>query len=168
MLGLDVPFGSQAYQIGSLFTYSLFLIPGFNLILPVLLILTFNEVSTPGTRTNRLPLGARWILRPVPSAGSLYLLAATVSGIACTEATIKKNRTIQDPGDSEWGFGQTLAVFVAALPTLQDLSVVVSKKQGEAQVVADTRLKESIGGNDLAAIEKFIKAGANPNIRTHG
>jgi hypothetical protein len=164
-------FDSQILRIASLVTYSLFLTPGFNIILPVLLILVLHEYTitpTIGTNLAGCARGGRWQLRPWPMFSPLVLLMISALIIACTEHTLWNNKQFQDKGESEWGFGQTLAIFVAVLPALRDLSEVVSKRQGEAQAVADVHLNESIGCSDILAIEEWINAGANPNVRTRG
>lgn len=88
--------------------------------------------------------------------------------IADIELTLRQNKAMQSPGESEWGFGQTLAIFVAVLPAFGDLSGVISKRPGKEHERANSHLKVLIRDGTLDEVEKLIHAGANPNIRTHG
>jgi hypothetical protein len=187
ILGAYVRFGSQPLRISSLVIYSTFLLPGFNPLLPVLSILYLYEypfrvrlsrllktTARSGSHSHKLgdcPHESRWngVRSVLPVfIGLAFLLAMNAILIADIELTLQRNRHIQTPGESEWGFGQTLAILVAVIPTLWDFSEALSRKRKEAQRAADDHLQGHINVSDLARIVEVIKAGADPNVRANG
>lgn len=207
IVGAHVRFGSPVLRIFSLLLYSLFLIPGLNLLIPVMLFLSLHcsyhkrlgetpllphwQRTTPSspirpssspTRprasssqvnagNSQIPLssvpGRPAATRALPVCVGLgFLLVVNVIFITDIELTIRRNAHLQVPGESEWGFGQILALLLLYLP-LRDAGLVQSffRRRQDMQTKLNTALKNAIIVENLGEISRWLAAGADPHVR---
>ncbi|KAF6763647.1 hypothetical protein DFP72DRAFT_480069 [Ephemerocybe angulata] len=196
ILGKHVPFASEALRVVSLVIYAVFLVPGVNLLLPIVVFLVFYHVH----RVTPIPkvagsgsLGAtidayirqsrlrfwirrtynsivhRWSIVP-PFFGLILLLAINLVFIVDIELALKQNASLQ--GDSkdetEWGFGQILAMLLLFMP-LRDLAeTFLARRMKQRQKDLDMGLGGAIKASDLNLVRALIARGANPNIKLEG
>ena len=188
--GARVPFGSHALRVFSLFIYGLFLIPGFNLLLPVTMFLGIYllhdrfypeaqqaEPSKPQSQSNTSTAIYVWsVVKRISSPSSpvfpaflglCFLLAVNVIFVVDIELTLRNNKGIQQPGEAEWGFGQVLAVLLLFLP-LRDLVEMIFRRRQELTTQVDTEMKRAINEKDFQGISRWAIAGANPGIKGDG
>ncbi|KAJ7662678.1 ankyrin repeat-containing domain protein [Mycena polygramma] len=152
VVGRGVPLGSAGLRGWSLGIYSLFLIPGLNLILPMALFLGLflgyqtwnsNRMSNTAELATTAALPANFVRLRIPTAihawynnlpaapsvfptivGMGLLFTTNLIFVVDIELTLWRNRPHQDPGESNWTFGQILAIILLALP-LRDLAETV-------------------------------------------
>ncbi|KAH8832457.1 hypothetical protein DL96DRAFT_657471 [Flagelloscypha sp. PMI_526] len=114
---VSVPFRSTSLRIGSIILYSAVFIPGVNLALPVgtamLLYAAYNKKET---QPSPLPVAACMVV----------LIVINCILLANIELTRSLNKDIQKPGESEWTYGQTLALLLL-FPLLRDVAHSVWK-----------------------------------------
>lgn len=200
ILGLRVPFSSSVLRVLSITIYSLFLVPGLNLLPPVLLFATLHiwhharyakdpplPLAAPqpspvltGT-TQQSPSSHEYTqtARSLKSTlsglvqstvfpvyiGLAVLLLVNVILIADVELTLLQNRGLQSPEESEWGFGQILAMLLVSMP-LRDLVEAIFRRRQEMQTKLDNALKKAIDDGDTKEISRWINAGADPSIES--
>lgn len=156
VMGGVVPIDSEGLQIWSLFIYSLFLVPGVNLIIP-----------------SSLFLGVFWFYHhfcPSPGLGrsikpvllSLALLVLTVVLLLVdTERAITANQGLLQSGDGQWTFGQTLSLVLLLVP-LRDIGETLwerrSKQLGQKLLRAS---KEGV----LGLVKDVLEDGAPVDMR---
>ncbi|KAF5334654.1 hypothetical protein D9611_012001 [Ephemerocybe angulata] len=186
ILGRHVPFASEALRIVSLAIYAIFLVPGANLLLPIVLFLGFYHLHrvapTPkiaGTgaradsyiRPSRLrfwgrraynSIVQRWNILP-PFIGLIFLLAINLVFIVDIELALKQNAGLQGGNEAEWGFGQILAMLLLFMP-LRDLAeTVLARRMKQRQKDLDMGLGGAINAKDRSMVQTWIARGANPN-----
>ncbi|KAG6859977.1 hypothetical protein C0995_001064 [Termitomyces sp. Mi166 len=130
VLGIDVQLGSEALRMWSILVYSILLIPMLNLIIPIAffaILLAFKQ--------NRLyPQDDHGYFiqhcQTVMGLGVLGLIEAIL--LINTEVTLAKNSHLVETGETDWTFGQTLAVLVLLVP-LRDLLQSVLDKGAQKQ-----------------------------------
>lgn len=189
ILGARVPFGSNALRIFSLAFYSAFLLPGFNLFLPMLLFLSIfichhhyqpdeapptpvpsrlpsrfrrgtSESKYPSTRTRRLHSSAFPVW-----VGLAFLLVINIVFIVDIELTLHRNRDLQAQGEAEWGFGQVLAVLLLFMPLRDLVEMIVARRQ---KLITAHEWREAILLRNTGKIHALVKAGVDPNVRAGG
>ncbi|KAJ6474046.1 hypothetical protein C8R47DRAFT_712660 [Mycena vitilis] len=174
ILGKRVPLASSGLRIWSLLIYSVFLVPGLNLIVPMvgfLLLMQMHRASHHPRRINKFDPSWRGSLLSAPNsaatppdrraklhakgvrdlarrslwalqawynpfllpifAAMILLFATNIIFIVDTEAALRRNRDLQTEGESDWTFGQTLAVLLLILP-LRDLRVFGARRDVSA------------------------------------
>lgn len=210
VLGAHVPFGSEAIRIVSLVIYSLFLVPGLNLLLPMLLFLTLHcwyhaprltepvlplhsstntETSPPLNPGPDTAASSSQRVAPEPSSqarsspskvnpdararlrqvlpvyvGLGCLLIVNVIFITDIELTLRRNSHLQAAGESEWGFGQILALLLVFMP-LRDLVEALVRRRQEMQTKLDNALAKAINERNFKEMCKWIRAGAAPHAK---
>jgi hypothetical protein len=114
LFGVNVRLSSSVLQVLSLAIYGFFLVPGLNLVLPGMVFLALyihlhrGRLSQPTERRHAKALLV------VP--GLLLLLFINIVFMTDTELTIHRGVKQQQPGESQWTFGQTLALLLLSLP----------------------------------------------------
>ncbi|KAF5319003.1 hypothetical protein D9611_012709 [Ephemerocybe angulata] len=193
ILGKHVPFASEALRVVSLVIYAVFLVPGVNLLLPVVVFLVFYHLHrvapTPrfagsGTtidshiRPSRLrfwirrtynSIVHRWGIFP-PFIGLVFLLAINLVFIIDIEVALRQNAGLQgkDVVEAEWGFGQILAMLLLFMP-LRDLAeTFLARSMKQRQKDLDMGLGGAVKGSDLDLVRTWIARGANPNTKHAG
>ncbi|KAJ3522587.1 hypothetical protein NMY22_g11830 [Coprinellus aureogranulatus] len=205
VVGAHIRFGSLAFRIVSLTIYSLILIPGLNLVLPMALFLAFHcwyhsqrlrqpsllpeyanrntPVSTniqdiqPEATTSNVSSSPQQLPPPSEVAlsatirqvlpvyvGLLFLLAVNIVFIADIELTLQRNGHLQTEEESQWGFGQILALLLIFMP-LRDLVEALFRRRQEMQTKLNDALKTAVGEKNLDAISRWVGAGADVNVQ---
>ncbi|KAF5323839.1 hypothetical protein D9611_008234 [Ephemerocybe angulata] len=196
ILGKHVPFASEALRVVSLVIYAVFLVPGVNLLLPIVVFLVFYHLHrvtpTPkvaGSGSSGATIDAyirqsklrfwirrtynsivhRWGIFP-PFVGLILLLAINLVFIIDIELALKQNASLQ--GDSkdeaEWSFGQILAMLLLFMP-LRDLAeTFLARRMKQRQKDLDMGLIGAINLKDTGMVPTWISRGANPNIKREG
>ncbi|KAF6763578.1 hypothetical protein DFP72DRAFT_478817 [Ephemerocybe angulata] len=191
ILGRHVPFASEALRIVSLAIYAIFLVPGVNLLLPIVVFLGFYHLHqvvpipkvagserTPDSYIRRSrfwfwirrasnTIVQRWAILP-PCIGLLFLLAINLVFIIDIELALKQNAGLQSKDESEWGFGQILAMLLLFMP-LRDLAeTVLARRMKQRQKDLDMGLIGAINSKDRSMVLTWIARGANPKAKLEG
>ncbi|KAF6747699.1 hypothetical protein DFP72DRAFT_1016024, partial [Ephemerocybe angulata] len=181
ILGSHIPFASGALRIVSFVIYSLFLVPGLNLLLPIVVFLGFHY-CVHGSPPNIMPEAERlwsmyswrkalirrvqafimrwWSMIP-PVLGLLFLLAINLVFIIDIELTLKQNAHLQDPDEAKWGFGQILAILLLFMP-LRDLAEALLARKMQKEM--NLGLEGAVNQKQWDAVLAFVARGADPNI----
>lgn len=181
VLGHSIPLGSRRLRVWSMTIYSLFLVPGVNLILPMALFLSLflgyqawhlrRAETPPSTKSNVIENGPdisppsvtpRPDTRPsiVPTViGMGFLITINLIFLIDIEVTLQRNRSRQTPGESAWTFGQILALLLLVLP-LRDLVETISERR-------ETKRKSELAHRDKKHLAELIEA-LRISIRTEG
>ncbi|KAJ3555501.1 hypothetical protein NP233_g12194 [Leucocoprinus birnbaumii] len=134
----NVRSSSVSYRAWSLFIYSLLLLPGLNLIIPVCFFLLlfhafsqfvhlFHQASTSNNPTTTITTSSILL-------GLACIFAIDIFFLTLTESQIKLNANLLNSGDSVWTFGQILALLLLLIPLRELLETILernSKKLGE-------------------------------------
>ncbi|KAF5320086.1 hypothetical protein D9611_010316 [Ephemerocybe angulata] len=191
ILGKHVPFASEALRIVSLAIYAIFLVPGANLLLPIVVFLGFYHLHqvvpipkvagsgrTPDSYIHRSrfwfwirrasnTIVQRWAILP-PCIGLLFLLAINVVFIIDIELALKQNAGLQGGNEAEWGFGQILAMLLLFMP-LRDLAeTILARRMKQRQKDLDMGLGGAIKAKDSTMVQAMITRGASPNAKVEG
>ncbi|KAF6743812.1 hypothetical protein DFP72DRAFT_110763 [Ephemerocybe angulata] len=191
ILGKHVPFASEALRIISLAIYAVFLVPGVNLLLPIIVFLGFYHLhqvvpipkvagseGTPDSYIHRSrfwfgicrasnTIVQRWAILP-PCIGLLFLLAINLVFIIDIELALKQNAGLQGGNEAEWGFGQILAMLLLFMP-LRDLAeTILARRMKQRQKDLDMGLGGAINAKDRSMVQTWIARGANPNANFEG
>jgi hypothetical protein len=127
LMGHDLHLSSPILQAWSLIIYIFFLIPGLNLVLPAVFFLALY-IHLHRRRLFQSPDQRRAkALLVVP--GLVILLSINIIFMADTELTIKRGAKFQQPGESQWTFGQTLALLLLSLP-IRDTALLEFYRRG--------------------------------------
>ncbi|KAG5335567.1 hypothetical protein C0989_001000 [Termitomyces sp. Mn162] len=108
IMGIEVPLQSEALRIWSILLYSILLTPMLNLIIPIgffAILLVFK------CKSHTHFIGHHQV---VMGLGVLGLMEAIL--LIDTEVTLAKNKHLVEAGETDWTFGQTLAVLVLLVP----------------------------------------------------
>jgi hypothetical protein len=146
LLGGQISLSSSPLRIASLVVYAFFAVPGLNLFVPAALFLALHFVYH-----HFRPRATKAELSVVPVYISLmFLLAVNIVFMVDIESTI----TLHDVSDeSNWTFGQTLAVLLLVLP-LRDVFYFVmrvrkEKRHKERHAKCTQELKAALEDKDM-------------------
>jgi hypothetical protein len=156
LFGHSIRISSPRLRVWSLLIYSCFLAPGLNLITPALLFLVIY-IGVHSDSWLPFPLGwlfATFIVRMkgVVSVtfGLIFLLVVNVLLLVDNELTISRARQ-QEQSDSQWTFGQTLALLLLTLP-LRDTSMLEIYRR----VAGRRELFAAVKDGDIQAVRQII------------
>lgn len=156
VVGGIVPINSKGLQIWSLFIYSIVLVPGLNLVIPSSLLLGIFWLHHHFFTKSR---GFGQSIFPV--IVGLALLALTVILLLMdTERAITANKGLLLPGDSQWTFGQTLALVLLLLP-LRDIAETVWERRPKE---LGRRLLEAAEKGHLDVVKYLVELGAPVDV----
>jgi hypothetical protein len=157
ILGRSIKLTSLGLQRWSLIIYSCFLIPGLNLLIPAILFLALH-IGFHGWRPlSKYPKTLRPHIAPV-SVGLVFLLAINVVFLVDVEITISQARQGQQQRDeSEWTFGQTLALLLLSLPIRDLLEYVLRTQEMKHREKCTASIKQAIEAHDLPTVQKLAK-----------
>jgi hypothetical protein len=178
ILGARVPLAAKGLRIFSIVFYAIFLIPGGNLLTPILLFLSlfrlhrlwycvfkrhslepnFPPASLPASRWRRLYNA----LKHPTGVGMLILLAINLVFLVDIELTLRRNRDLVSSGESLWTFGQILAMLLLVLP-IRDLKVFKDRRDNSSALEAAIR-----GGADKEILWELVNMGADINLKAAG
>jgi hypothetical protein len=165
ILGVPVRLESHGLRGVSIAFYSLFLAPGFNLILPMLLFLSFFIIH--GTPKNDETPRRRHLfdLSIWPAIiGLLILLVITVIFVIDIELTLQRNQHLQGSVELQWGFGQILAVLLLVLPLRDLLEAVLARREKRQILQRRDELQDAATKGRLDLVVKLLEQGTDPNI----
>jgi hypothetical protein len=193
ILGSHVPLISPALRSVSLIIYMVLLIPGLNLVIPLLFFISihilYNQIcdrfslcTTSGPSRNEPKTNELGSKKPAHvamlNAGFLFLFAFNAVFAIDIEIMLSRNRRLQEAGEDEWGFGQVLALLLLAVPLLAFVSSLSKIQEHEKerknrahqeQEEAQTKFNElfNLACQDNTTIghdfKYWIERGADPN-----
>jgi hypothetical protein len=151
LLGNKVYLTSSPLRVVSLIIYAFFVVPGLNLLMPAALFLALHVVY--------------YQFRPrddaKPSAvpvyiGLIFLLAVNIVFMADIESTIFNHKV---SSESQWTFGQTLAVLLLVLP-LRDVAMFIvdvrtEKRHKERNAKCTQELKAALENDEMDHAERM-------------
>jgi hypothetical protein len=162
IFGQGVALASSDLRFASVAIYSIFLVPGFNLIPPMILFLVVY------IGCHRLPLAKRWDVLP-GYIGLGILLAINLVFIVDIEVTRNMNVRIQGADEGDWGFGQILAILLVLLPLRDLLEAVLARRLKQRQGELDEDLMEAIEREEFDRLQRAIERGsAFPSPKSPG
>jgi fumarate reductase subunit D len=159
LLGGSIHMTSPGLRDWSLLIYSVFLTPVFNLFLPALVFLALYiglHRWYPSTERGRRQAGVHSVV-----VGLSVLLVINAVFLVDTELTIAQVRD-QQPVESAWTFGQTLALLLLALP-VRDTALLESyrrdsNRRREIELRHNTaQLRSALERNDFDAIQAIMR-----------
>jgi hypothetical protein len=158
ILGGNLKMISTGIRAWSLILYSIFLIPGLNLLIPALLFLwLYNALHDHKSTLGFLRHPG---ILPV-LIGLLILAVINVIFVISIELTISGAKIQQQPGESEWTFGQTLALLLLSLP-LRDTAILQTLRQ-------EQKMDEAIAKDNVSLIRELASRWqTNSSARTKG
>lgn len=136
ILGHDIPTTSKALRGVSLWLYAERAIPIFGLIFNLAFFCLFTSLFGAISASCFVVPAYVWIF---------WLVGLNIIMVIDTEIMIKRMAVYVQPGESEWTFGQTLALFLLALPLRE---VIVSRRE---RAIGGSRS----GSAPLARIDSF-------------
>jgi hypothetical protein len=150
LLGQNIRLNSPTLQAWSLVIYSIFLVPALNLLLPASLFLAlYIYLHRRHSRRARDQHKAGSL--PV-LLGLFFLLLVNVVFMADTELTIRRGKQQQQPGESQWTFGQTLALLLLCLP-IRDTALLESYRRDSIRRITS----EFLGGIELGNVDTIAR-----------
>jgi hypothetical protein len=153
ILGQGVPLGSSALQGTSIAIYSISLVPGVNLIPPMLLFLTAYLAC------HRISLAKRWDVFPAFVALGV-LLAINLVFIVDIEVTRNMNSKIQADDEANWGFAQILTILLLLSPLRDLVEAIIAHKFKQCQRELDEDLREAIERQEFDQAKRAIERGS--------
>jgi hypothetical protein len=155
LLGVDVRLSSPVLQLSSLVIYSFFLVPGLNLVLPGVFFLALY-IYLHRRRLSR-PHGQRHAKALPVVPGLLLLLLINIVFITDTELTIHRGVKQQQSGESQWTFGQTLALLLLSLP-LRDTALLefYRRESMRRRIMIASKFLRAIELGNVATIARLV------------
>ncbi|KAH6902470.1 hypothetical protein BKA70DRAFT_672377 [Coprinopsis sp. MPI-PUGE-AT-0042] len=154
ILGQGVPLGSPTLRVASIVIYSLFLIPGVNLIGPMILFLVAYFGCC------RAPVAKRWDVLPA-YIGLGILLVVNLVFIIDIELTLDSNRGLPSEDEADWGFGQILAILLLLLPLRDLVEAMLARRLKQRQEELDEDLQEAIETQAFDRVRRVIERGSS-------
>jgi hypothetical protein len=168
LLGKSDPIKSTGLRAWSLLAYSLVLVPGLNLAAPALLFLalyisTYRLKFTWRTYWLRHFYLKKDIGVTVVTASLIFLLITNVVFLMDNELTIRR-ATNQQEGESQWTFGQTLALLLLSLP-LRDTAMLelYRRDAGRRALFAAARQHDAIKLDEILVEPEFNVSSMDEN-----
>jgi hypothetical protein len=228
ILGRRIPLGSRGLRVVSLCMYSLFLTPGLNLVVPMVVFLGLyiryqtwrknrtRDLEDPSQHESRQMAhfaqrlaaassgqpsavnGSDFQLRSTfkPIEGVVVRLFAFLKGcyyhpssypsilpifiglfilviinlifIADIELTLRANRYLQESDESEWGFGQILAMLLLVMPLRDLLETIFERRENRWKKKNTEMLQNAIKNEEVANLKNLITNAADVNIIVNG
>ncbi|KAF5364449.1 hypothetical protein D9758_010651 [Tetrapyrgos nigripes] len=168
ILGNHVSLGSKGLRGWSLVIYSLFLVPGLNLVVPAVffLLLYIGYQAWYGKHQSKSTNSIVPII-----IGMVFLIAINLAFIIDTELTLQQNT---DQDGSNWTFGQVLAMLLIAIPLRDLVETIVQrhekqyeKRNREGYTAA---LWREIGRQaaGMKSAQNWVRKGGDVNVKVEG
>ncbi|KAH6902469.1 hypothetical protein BKA70DRAFT_672367 [Coprinopsis sp. MPI-PUGE-AT-0042] len=154
ILGQGVSLGSSTLRIASLVIYSIFLVPGINLIAPMIVFLATYF----GCR--RIPFTQKWEVLPA-FVGLGILFAINLVFIVDIELTRDLNHCLQAEDEADWGFGQILAILLLLLPLRDLVEAILARRLKKRQGELEEDLHEAIEREEYDRVKRAIERGSS-------
>jgi hypothetical protein len=165
VLSKKIPMTSQGLRLSSMVMYGIFLIPGLNLLVPALVFLAlfvlYNQSwNLPCMKNRRMKLDQSNPSTVPIFVGLLLLLGINIIFLVDIETTIHE-LVNQRADESQWSFGQTLALLLLSLPIrdLFEFLLEVRALQRREKYTRDYML--ALDAGDLPKMKKLAK---NANV----
>ncbi|KAF5364446.1 hypothetical protein D9758_010658 [Tetrapyrgos nigripes] len=165
ILGHHVSLGSEGLRGWSLAVYSLFLVPGLNLVVPAAIFL-FLYIRYQAWCSKDQSKSLNSIVPII--IGMVFLIAINLTFIIDTELTLQQN--IGQDG-SNWTFGQVLAMLLIAIP-LRDLveTIIFKRTEKQKRKIYTEALRREIERQEegMESALSWVKRGADVNVKVEG
>ncbi|KAH8795894.1 ankyrin repeat-containing domain protein [Flagelloscypha sp. PMI_526] len=164
ILNRPISLASRRLQNASLVVYFLFVIPGLNIFLPMLLLgliyVSFN--------TSRMYKGTHALTVWPLGFGLVILAVVNAIFILDIERSIKINSSIADSSTEQgWTFGQILPLVLLLIPLRDVVEILTNKRDHERLQDLDTALYNVLDG--ATGLFDLLDGGAGaPPLRRHG
>jgi hypothetical protein len=183
LLGHDVVLTSKTLQKVSLAIYACFVVPGLNLLVPAISFL-FIHIGPGGNAhtlssiiprsysflgntglASRIDHGTKAVL-----AGLVFLLAVNIVFMFDIETTLYRahKRNLQAQGESDWTFGQTLALLLLVLPMRDMIEYIKQMWEAERARRCTKQLVDAVGRGDAQAALHAARYAANVSVGISG
>jgi hypothetical protein len=165
VLGQMISMKSQGLRLSSMIMYGIFLIPGLNLLIPALVFLAlfilYHQSWNFSCKSNGSTKSDQTNPSTVPIfVGLLLLLGINIVFLVDIETTVHEVIS-QRPDESQWSFGQTLALLLLSLP-IRDLVEFLLEVRALRRRETDTEeYKLALDTGDLGQMKKLAK---NANV----
>ncbi|KAF5363277.1 hypothetical protein D9756_000056 [Leucocoprinus leucothites] len=150
VVGQQASIGSQGLREWSLLVYSLLLLPGLNLIVPICFFAT--PIWIYGRCFSSLKQES--MIR-FARAGLAVLAIINIVLLVDTEVAIRKNRDLVTKGDGDWTFGQTLALLLLLIP-MRDVGEALLERRAKR---VGEKLKTASKAGNMDMVCDAIKSG---------
>jgi hypothetical protein len=157
LMGHDIRLSSPVLQAWSLIIYSFFLVPGLNLVLPGIVFLALYIYLHRRHISQSTDQRHAKALLVVP--GLLLLLFINIVFMTDTELTIHRGvkQQLQQSGESQWTFGQTLALLLLSLP-IRDTALLESyRRESNRRDFIRRRISEFSRGIELGNVDTVAR-----------
>jgi len=161
VVGNKIPLASQGLRDWSMLIYSVLVAPGFNLIIPMVSIVAIhifynpNNVKPPTTQ-NYIPT----------VVGLLILAIINIIFIIDIEVMLLVNKPLQQGGDLDWTFGQTLALLLLLVPIRDTVETFMMRREKRRQNEHTDSLRKAVEMGEIGVIQGLIEKGADVNVVT--
>jgi hypothetical protein len=150
LLGQTIGLSSSSLRRASLAIYSFFLLPGLNLLVPAAVFLALHIGYH--RRKSRVDKAKPSIVPA--SIGLVFLLAVNIVFVVSIETTISEHQVTED---SNWTFGQTLAVLLLALPLRDVFDFVVHVRHDKRRERCTQELKVALNAGNMDKVKRVVK-----------
>jgi hypothetical protein len=179
ILGKSIPLNSSALRALSITIYSLFLVPGLNLVLPMALFLgiflayhkwfsgrpsEYRQLADHTELQDGHLSSSPGILPTIIGMGFLFVVDFIL--LVDIELTLQRNHGLQTPGEtseSNWTFGQILAMLLLVLPLRDLIETLLARRETRRLEDLARRDKQRIDEHTLS-LRTAIKANAKTEV----
>jgi hypothetical protein len=170
LFGKSIRLSSPTLQAWSLLMYSIFLVPALNLVLPAALFLALYIYLY---RRHSLPSRNQRKAGSLPVVlGLVFLLLVNIVFMLDTELTIHRGAEYQPPGESQWTFGQTLALLLLSLPIRDTALLEFYRRESKRRLdLTLRRFRRGIELGDVDTVERLAnrrEVDVNVEVKTGG
>ncbi|KAF5364454.1 hypothetical protein D9758_010637 [Tetrapyrgos nigripes] len=168
ILGHHVSLGSKGLRGWSLAIYSLFLVPGLNLVVPAVffLLLYIGYQAWYGKHQSKSTNSIVPII-----IGMVFLIAINLAFIVDTELTLQQST---DQDGSNWTFGQVLAMLLIAIPLRDVVETIIQRREKRTEkqkrkIYTEALRKEIERQKEgMESAHSWISRGADVNVKAEG
>jgi hypothetical protein len=97
------------------------------------------------------------------------LFAINIIFLLDIELTLRRNRTLQDPGDKAWTFGQILAMLLLVMPLRDILETIFERRETRRRDEHTASLRNAVKeGSNSETIIDLVTKGADVNATLEG
>jgi hypothetical protein len=153
LLGRTIDLSSPSLRAWSLIIYACFMAPGLNLLVPAALFLAMHIGYCYLTNSN-----TKKKLSTVPAyIGLMFLLAVNVVFLVDIETAMRRAKRDEEAEESQWTFGQTLAVLLLILPLRDLFSFILHVRRLKRNERYTTSLKYALQDGDMERVKKVVQ-----------
>ena len=161
VIGNNISLASPGLRDWSMLIYGILVAPGFNLIIPMASIATVHVIynpnhSKPPRTQNHIPT----------IVGLVMLAIINVIFVVDIEVMLHVNKPLQEGGDLDWTFGQTLALLLLLVPIRDTVETFLMRREKRRQNEHTDSLQSAVEMEDTRMIQGLIEKGADMNVVT--